>query len=304
MKLRYKFLIVVLIVVALIIGYKYERNQQAKNQKIEELAEQYNDVLKKAREEKKALENELSLLETDLYIGNMGSTIILLSDTKSDCLNDIVKKLNNYGRSGVIALSLDYMPDDNIEGYLTRSDVDSLISKGYEIVVDVSKTDIEKTYNSFIDKGYDVKGFYFGDTTITSSLLNTVRSINDELVTIGSYDSKVKDDNLLIYSYGSKSNSVKTNYNDSIDYSKTVALAVGYGNSNVEYSESNIDAMFKLIKKHEDNKATKLCGIDEAINRYKDYKEALSIEKSEEVNRVNEINNRLDVLNNAILGKK
>lgn len=304
MRLRYKLLIVVLIVVVGIFGYKYEINQQTKNQKIEELAEQYNDVLKKAREEKKVLEEELSLLESDLYIGNMGSTIILLTDTKSDCLNDIVKKLDAYGRSGVICLSLDYMPEDNIEGYLTRSDIDTLITKGYEVVVDVSKTDIEKTYNAFIDKGYDVKGFYFGDTTINNTSLNTVRSISEDLVTIGKYDSKVKNNDLLIYSYGSKSNNVKTNYNESFDHSKIVALAVGYESDSVKYSESNIDAMLKLIKDYENNNATKLCNIEEAILRYEDYKEALNEEKSEAVNRISEINERLDVLNKAILGKK
>lgn len=304
MKLRYKLLIVVLIIVALVFGYRFERSQQAKKQKIEELAEQYNDVLKKAREEKKTLEGELSLLEEDLYIGNMGSTIILLSDTKSDCLNDTVNKLNSNGYKGVIALDPNYMPDDNIEGYLNRDDINSLLDKGYEVVAKVNNDNIKKIYDLFIDKGYDIKGFYFGDTTINNTSLNTVRSISEDLVTIGKYDSKVKNNSLLIYSYGSRSNNVKTNYSEAIDHSRIIALVVGYGSDSIEYSESNINAMIKLIKSYESNNATKLCNIEETKIRYEEYLEALNEERSETVNRISEINDRLDVLNKAILGQK
>lgn len=303
MRIRYKLLFVVLILAMAFMFVEYKK-QETQNQKVEELAEKYNDILKKAREEKVTLENELSVLKSNYYLENMGSTIVLLSDTKVDNLDSAIKKLDENNYHGVIALNINYLPDDNIEGYMNRDDINSLLEKGYEVVINAESDDVNRLYNSFIDKGYDIKGFYFSNMSVSKAILRQVKEINSDLVCIGQYDENVKSDDMLIYSYGSKQNGVKSSYSDSFKTSKTIALTVGYENDKELYTDSNFDAMMKLIKGYEKDNSTKLCNISEAIDRFLEYQVALEEQKPEETERMTEINARLDVINDAILGKK
>lgn len=290
-------LIVLALVGALCFMFYYTYQQNQKESSLSEKIEQYNKILRQIREEKAKLENESKYLYENLYLPDMGSTLILLSDTKVEQLDDAISIMDDYDYHGLIALSLNCLPEDNIEGYLTSQDIDELVSKGYELVIRLNNEDINKTYQSFIDKGYDIKGFYFENVSVGKAKIDTIRKIDPNLAIIGQFEDNVNySDMLLINAYGSKQSGVKTAYEDSIGVSKTMALAVGYENSKNQYTYDNFIAMVKLINSHIYADETDLCNITEAKQRYDEYLIELQEQLPDQVERINEINERLQLI--------
>lgn len=298
-----KRLLVLFIIAMLGCGmFYYYRKQQQKSATVQKMAEKYNVLLKQVREERAKLEEEFKLLHEGLTIPDKGSTIVLLADTRTEHLDDALYIMDEEDYYGVIALSPYCFPDDNIEGYLNRQQIDELVSKNFELVISINNEDIEKTYNSFINKGYDIKGFYFENIKVNKAKIEAIKKLNPELVIIGNFEGELYyDDYLLINSYGSKQSGVKTAYKDSIGVSKTVALVVGYENSKNQYTYENFVAMLELIDDYEYYNQTALCNITEAKLRFEDYLLALAEAKPDEINRIEEIKERLATIDKTLL---
>ena len=296
-----KLLVLVLIGVLCCMVYFY-RKQENKISSAEKMAEKYNILLKQIREERASLVEEYNLLHESLTIPDKGSTIVLLSDTHIEHIDDALSIMETKGFHGVVALSPYKLPENNVEGYFNKDQIDELASKNFEFVITINNEDIKKTYDSFIEKGYDIKGFYFENTKVSKVKIETIRKINPELIIIGNYeDGLYYDDYLLIHSCGSKQSGAKTTYKDSVGVSKTIALTVGYDNSNSKYTYDNFVAMLELINEYENKDATAACNISEAKARYQNYLISLNEEKADIINRINEINARLIDIDKALL---
>lgn len=301
MKKFLKIILIIALIGVLCCTYFLYRKQEIKNAKTAKIAEQYNKALKLVRKEKAELIEERKLLYEDLYLPNKGSTIVLLADTCIEHLNDAINIMNQWNMHGVITLSPYRFPDDNDEDYLNREQIDELVSNGFELVVTINNEDIQSVYNSFIEKGYDIKGFYFENVKVNKARIDEVKKIDSELVVIGDYEEGLYyKDYLLIHSYGSKQNGVKTAYKDSIGVSKTMALTVGYKDTNSQYTYSNFTAMLDLIGDYEYYGETIACNISEAKLRYQDYLALLNEEKSDSINRINEIDKRLNDIDSVL----
>lgn len=298
----FKRLIVVALLAVLFatIAYFY-REKQKEEALVYQQVEKYNAFIKEARQEREQLQKESKKIYEQLYLPDMGSTVILLSDTRIEQKEDAIAIMDFYDYHGVIALSASYMPEDNIEDYLTRQDVDELIEKGYEVVIKIINEDISRTYKKFVENGYDVKGFYFEGNNVGQSKIDDVKRIDPNLIIIGTYEDGYNYvDDLLITAYGSAQSGVKTKYEDSTKISKPVALTVGYDNSKSQYSEGNFEAMIKTVKVHNNDGSSKVCNISEAIQVHDEYLLALNEEFPEETQRLNEINLRIEEINNEI----
>lgn len=301
MKKFLKIILIIALIGVLCCTYYFYRKQEIKDAKVAKIAQQYNAALKKVREEKASLIEERKLLYEDLYLPDRGSTIVLLADTCIEHLDDTIYLMDQWYMHGVIALSPYHFPDDNDVDYLNREQIDELVSNGFELVITINNEDINSVYNSFIEKGYDIKGFYFENVKVNKARIDEVRKIDPELVAIGDYDEGLYyNDYLLIHSYGSKQSGVKTAYNDSIGVSKTMALTVGYKDTNSQYTYENFTAMLNLISNYEYYGETMACNISEAKLRYQEYLDLLSIEKTDAVNRISEIEKRLNDIDSVL----
>ena len=247
-------------------------------------------------------DRKISIYSLSKKIGIPYSTLNDICNGKVDidnCKISIIKKLSDY-----FNISLDKIYsicfNDDTKVYLKEYRVTGNIytkNKSYYVSSKYNNEDINKTYQSFIDKGYDIKGFYFENVSVGKAKIDTIRKIDPNLAIIGQFEDNVNySDMLLINAYGSKQSGVKTAYEDSIGVSKTMALAVGYENSKNQYTYDNFIAMVKLINSHIYADETDLCNITEAKQRYDEYLIALQEQLPDQVERINEINERLQLI--------
>lgn len=295
--------LLIFIVVAAIfstIGYFYWQKREEQNLIYQEV-EKYNAFIKLAREEKELLQKEANKLYGKIYLPDLGSTTIVLSDTRIEQKEGAIALMEDYDFKGVVALSLSTLPEDNIDEYMNSDDIDELIEAGYELVIKIINEDITRTYQKFIERGYDIKGFYFEGNNVGQAKIDTVKRIDPNLVIIGTFENGFNYvDDLLITAYGSAQSGVKTKYEDAIDISKPIALTVGYDNSKSQYSEDNFEAMLKNIRNHVKDDTTKLCTVTEAIEAHDEYIAALKEEMPEEMNRLEEIKQRIEKINTEL----
>ena len=304
---RLKRILGILIILGLIGAGAYYFYSEYRNGLIEDSKqakeyEKLNKQMRALRKERETLNRELNDLYDELYVGNMGSTVILLTDTHNACLDDAVAMMEKYNYKGVVVLDYQHLPEDNKKGYLTREQIDSLVENGYELVIKAENEDLSVTYDKFAQLGYDIKGFYFDGIVVTSLMVEEIYSLDPEMVVIGNYlDSVGITDTLLIHHYGSRSGNVKDNYASCIDKSEVVALTVGYDNSINRYEEDNFESMLKTIQDYVYKDSTAVCTITEAKVRNKEYVEQLAEIDTDKYTRVNEIKERITEIDKLLI---
>lgn len=283
--------------------YRYDylaKQKELQNMYVE--SEKLNQEMRTLRKEKDALNAELEELYDELYAGDMGSTIILITDTQSDCLDDAIALMDEYGYKGVIVLDYNHLPENNKKGYLTREQIDELVENGYELVIKAESEDIPVTYEKFATLGYPISGIYFEGIVVTTLMAEEIHNIDPEMAIIGNYlDSIGITDTLLINYYGSRQQNVKSLYQDSIDKSKVIALTVGYQSSSSKYDEDNFDSMLRTIRNNVSNDKTAVCTISEAIVRNEQYLNSLEEIDPEKYTRVNEIKERITQIDKQLI---
>lgn len=290
--------IIGIIGLTLLYFYRQKLDEQAL---VYQKVDKYNEIIKKSREEKEQLQNQAKDLYEQLYLPDKGSTIILLSDTRVEQKDNAIAIMDEYDYCGVIALSLNALPEEGLEGYLTREDIDELLEKGYELVIKIINEDITMTYKKITEKGYEIKGFYFEGNNIGQSKIDTVKKIDPNLIIIGTFENGYNYvDDLLITAYGSAQSGVKTKFDDAVEISKPLALTVGYDNSKSQYSEDNFRAMLKSIDKSVDYDETEVCNISEAIERHNEFIVALKEELPKEMEELEELKSRIDEIDKEI----
>lgn len=303
----FRKVIIVFIVLATVLGSMflftdYYKDEQSKNNKMYEISEKLNKEMRELRKEKEKLNQELNDLYDELYAGDMGSTVILITDTQADCLDDAVTLMDKYNYKGVLVLDYNHLPDDDKKGYLNREQVDELVEDGFEIVIKAESEDVPITYEKFAKYGYDIKGIYFDGIVVTSLMAEEINKIDPNMAIIGNYlDSIGITDTLLINYYGSRQQNVKNLYKDSIDKSKVVALTVGYENSSSKYDEDNFTSMLKTIRDYVNQDKTAVCTISEAIVRNEQYLNSLEEIDPDKYTRVNEIKQRINEIGTKLI---
>ena len=283
--------------------YRYDylaKQKELQNMYVE--SEKLNQEMRTLRKEKDALNAELEELYDELYAGDMGSTIILITDTQSDCLDDAIRLMDEYGYKGVIVLDYNHLPENNKKGYLNREQIDELVENGYELVIKAESEDIPVTYEKFATLGYPISGIYFEGIVVTTLMAEEIHNIDPEMAIIGNYlDSIGITDTLLINYYGSRQQNVKNLYQDSIDKSKVIALTVGYQSSSSKYDEDNFDSMLRTIRNNVSSDKTAVCTISEAIVRNEQYLNSLEEIDPEKYTRVNEIKERINQIDKQLI---
>lgn len=304
---RIRRLPLILVLLLAIVGglflYRFEyKDEQIKNQELYKESEKLNKKMRELRKEKELLNSELNDLYDELYVGDMGSTIILITDTQSDCLDDAIYHMNNYNYKGVIVLDYNHLPDDNKKGYLNREQIDELVEDGFEIVIKAESEDVPITYEKFKALGYDIKGIYFDQIVVTSLMAEQIYDLDPNMVIIGNYlDSIGITDTLLINYYGSRQQNVKTLYQDAIDKSKVIALTVGYENSSSRYDEDNFVSMLKTIRENVIYDKTSVCVASEAIVRNQQYLSSLEEINPDKYTRVEELKKRISEIGKELI---
>ena len=296
-----KILVTIIVgVIGLIMLYFY-RLKLDEQALVYQKVDKYNAIIKESREEKEQLQKQAKKVYEQLYLPDKGSTIILLSDTRVEQKDDAIAIMDEFDYHGVIALSLNTLPEEGLEEYLTREDIDELLEKGYELVIKIINEDITMTYKKITEKGYKIKGFYFEGSNIGQAKIDTVKKIDPNLVIIGTYENGYNYvDDLLITAYGSAQSGVKTKFEDAVEISKPLALTVGYDNSKSQYSEDNFTAMLNNIDDNVYDEKTKVCNISEAIEVHNDYLTSLKEELPEEMEKLEELKSRIDEVNKEI----
>lgn len=304
---RYRALPLLLVVLLALVGsfVLYRFDYSKKQEEVYDLylqSELLNREMRVLRKEKETLNTELNELYDELYAGDMGSTIILLTDTQADCLDDAVALMDEYDYKGVIVLDYNHLPENNKKGYLTREQIDELVEDGYELVIKAESEDVSVTYDKFAKLGYPISGIYFEGIVVTTLMAEQIHDIDPNMAIIGNYlDSIGITDTLLINYYGSRQQNVKSLYQSAIDKSKVVALTVGYQNSSSRYDEDNFESMLKTIKNNVSNDKTAVCTITEAIVRNEQYLTSLEEIDPEKYTRVSEIKDRITTINRQLI---
>ena len=284
-------LLTILIVLSCIAAYIYKTNFDVRKQaEMQQISQEYNSVLKQLRTEKQQLSDDIEVLKKEAIVEDMGSTIILITDTNSKCLEDIVPKLDDCGFHGVIAIDDEYSPIDEVEGYLNKEDLDYLVSKGYELVLSAnSNTNVIDLYNKYIDAGYDIKGYYFPNADINQNQLTNIKELGIETILL--YGEEYNDDEtLIIKTVGSFYQNVKTDFENSVTTSKTLAISVGHSRSIEMYDDENIKAMLKVIKGYTDTNSNVITNLTEAKQRYDAYLDYLiGSSQEEKIKKIEEL---------------
>lgn len=304
---RIRKLPLILVILLAILGglflYRFEyKDEQIKSQELYKESERLNKQMRELRKEKELLNSELNDLYDELYVGDMGSTIILITDTQADCLDDAILQMEDYNYKGVIVLDYNHLPDNNKKGYLNREQIDELVENGFEIVIKAESEDVDITYEKFKAYDYDIKGIYFDGIVVTSLMAEEIHELDPNMAIIGNYlDSIGITDTLLINYYGSRQQNVKTLYQDAIDKSKVIALTVGYENSSSRYDEENFESMLKTIRDNVRNDRTAVCTIQEAIIRNEQYLTALEEIDPDKYTRVEELKKRISEIGKELI---
>lgn len=306
--MRHKlFVLIILLIIAGIAGYywffKRIDNINTGNEYRKE-AEIYNSNLKELKQKESELKTQIDKLESSLVIDSKGSTLILITDTNSKCLNDMVGLLDSNNLKGVVAIDDNYSPLDYIDGYLNNEDIYNLIYKGYEVVLTIdSNSDIKQIYDKY-SYYYDIKGFYFVDVELNSSQLEDIKQLDD--VCVITYNNKIDDQDIVCFtSVGSYSTISKSTFEASLKDSSTVAYRVGYGATIDKYNQSNCESMLDNMISAQNNNQTKICNISEAIDRYSQLQDLKNSEDYiEKLNSLSELNQELEKIQNQIYMKQ
>lgn len=301
------FVLIILLIIAGIAGYywffKRIDNINTGNEYRKE-AEIYNSNLKELKQKESELKTQIDKLESSLVIDSKGSTLILITDTNSKCLNDMVGLLDSNNLKGVVAIDDNYSPLDYIDGYLNNEDIYNLIYKGYEAVLTIdSNSDIKQIYDKY-SYYYDIKGFYFVDVELNSSQLEDIKQLDD--VCVITYNNKIDDQDIVCFtSVGSYSTISKSTFEASLKDSSTVAYRVGYGATIDKYNQSNCESMLDNMISAQNNNQTKICNISEAIDRYDQLQDLKNSEDYiEKLNSLSELNQELEKIQNQIYMKQ
>lgn len=287
MKKIITYILIISLLSLFYLGYKLDNK---KDENIINDSIKINDKLSELRKEKKELEVELIKINEEISIKNMGSTILLISDTNSLCLDNALSLLDQYDFHSVLAIDINYLPDNNISGYLNRSDIDNLLYKGYELVLRVdNNTDIINSYNTLMSLNYDIKGLYIDTNDITNNMIKDIKSL--DINTVITNIDLIDEDLFIIRNYGNKQANVKKEFTNSVEASKIISMSVGYNKDIDKYEYSNYQAMLNTINTYVSQDATKVTNITETIDRYNKYIEKTNMEINEE--RIDYINNRL-----------
>lgn len=236
-----------------------------------QIASEYNAATKDLKKERLQLVDKIQDLEDDFSVSNLGSVIIFLSDDNLSHLKTTVTKIDENGYHGVIAVSKSMLEDT--DNYMSKTDLESLMNKNYEIVIELTKDDDpSELYKYFVLEGLDPKGFYIvGD--VSEDIINKIKQTDCNVV-IGNPYNVTDEDIFYICKYGNRYPSIKTKFKESVSNSTTIALSIGYSGVIYEqYEEDVIDSMFKTLTSHVEDDLTLICNITEAVYR-KEYLDA------------------------------
>lgn len=268
-----------------------------------EVATEVNEKIRVLHDKKKALQDELEQAKQDLAITNMGTTIILITDTNKQCLIDIVPKLDEYGYVGVIAIDDNYSPVDKIDGYLNVDDINNLVDKGYEVVIKINdEENIQKAYELY-SKYFDIHGFFYSGSNITRAQVDYYKQIGINNIII--YNGQLDDNSIFsITGIGSYNTKAKQFFEERNLSSQTTAFCVGYTLDSDRYTESNFVAMLEKMDLAKQDGKTDIGNITFASNRYEQYQNYLeSDEYKAKLAKVDEIKSQIDDINTQLNNK-
>ena len=288
--------VLAILVVLLIGGFVYYSLNYADNGEVDytDVSDEYNEKLRDLKIQREALQAELSQYEDDYSIPNLGSVIFLLSDIDKTHLDEAIPQLEANGYIGVIAISPSNMPDNDGSKNMTRSQINDLVEKGYEVVIRLEQDeDVNEAYNKFIEDGYVVRGFYLPGDKIGLGTIDAINKIGG-MAMIGNFEDFEDEDALVVNSYGNKYSNVKNKFFDSIKESNTIAITIGYGDdSDEEYEYVNFTTMLNIINPYVDDSNTDVCNITDARRRYDNYLDQLDNIQSDDRDKVKELKKQI-----------
>lgn len=300
--------VLAILVVLLIGGFVYYSLNYADNGEVDytDVSDEYNEKLRDLKIQREALQAELSQYEDDYSIPNLGSVIFLLSDIDKTHLDEAIPQLEANGYIGVIAISPSNMPDNDGSKNMTRSQINDLVEKGYEVVIRLEQDeDVNEAYNKFIEDGYVVRGFYLPGDKIGLGTIDAINKIGG-MAMIGNFEDFEDEDALVVNSYGNKYSNVKNKFFDSIKESNTIAITIGYGDdSDEEYEYVNFTTMLNIINPYVDDSNTDVCNITDARRRYDNYLDQLDNIQSDDRDKVKELKKQIaEIDEQMILGEE
>jgi len=263
---------VLLVIVAGFILLQYINETRTERVVLEQIAGPLNEKLTRLNTrkaelllEKEELEDQIKATEDSLC-----SVMILLSECKSEILDDSIKQINAQGYKGMIAISDTYAP--GMDGCITWNEARKLERSGWELCVSTGET----TALPRIKKIFDDAGHEFPKTVY---------------YTIGKCDEKVEDifaqygfENVIEYGgsvsdielekpwrvpgIGSFNQQSLTILKQCINKSEPIVYTIGYEKKEEQYNEANISSMLKQLKEYEDKGALSVTDMDGARIRY------------------------------------
>lgn len=300
--------ILAILVVLILGGFVYYSINFVDNGEIDytDVRDEYNEKLRELKIQKEALQQELAQYEEDFSIPNMGSVVFLLTDIDRNHLEEAIPQLEANGYIGVIAISSSNMPSNDGSKNMTRSQIDDLVNRGYEVVIRLEGgEDVNETYSKFIEDGYVVRGFYLPGDRISLGTIDAIKKIGG-MAMIGDFGDYEDDDELIINSYGNWYSNVKNKFFDSIKESNTIAITVGYGdNTDENYDYVNFTTMMNIINPYVDDSNTDVCNITDARRRHNAYLNQLDTIASGDRDKVKELKKQIsDIDEQMIFGEE
>ena len=292
--------VLVVIVAILVFGFMYYSINYIDNGLgIYGNPEEYNEKFEKLEFKKRELEVEQSKYNVDdCLIEGRGSLVFIISDTNAGHLSWTVPTLNDNGYISVVALSKEHMPEKNDPEFFNRSDIEKLAAKGYEFVISLGKNDNAiETYNYFVERNYDIKGFYIPFDNVSEDTINDIRGIGNMTIfgNISGFDYEDEEEELNVFNtYGYKLSNIKSNFIDAVNSSGTIAISVGSLNDYELYDKTSFDNMISYIKPYIDDSSIVLTNVGGAVERKESYQIDLNELKNITQQKFDEIQEQID----------
>ena len=291
--------VVVTIIICALVYVGVSRFQNSQNG-YDESAKIQNEKIKNLYKEKQEIQNQIESIENEINTSNVGTLILLYTDINKKHLDESVKINNGEGYHGVFALSKEDIKFNDKDS-ITKKQLKNLQKKGYEVVIKVNTgEDPKELYDEFVKNKIDVKGFYVVGE-VNQTIIESIKQTKCNAVIADAFKD-IDDELLCIIKYGNMYPSIKTKFTDSVEYSDTIAISVGYGGIIYEeFSESNYHSMFKTINPYVEDDLTAVCNITEAIDRNNEFEEYQASHYTKQEEEIQSLENRLEEINNEIL---
>ncbi len=259
-------LIITSITLAIVFDKREQNRIDKENKRLDALTQEL-------RFEKRQCEHEITHLKNQIdgYEFDYGTISFLLTEPTAYTYNVIVKDIEKYGETGIIAIGTDFFTE---RVYMPKENLKELYDNGWEITIKtISLNDIEIVKEELEKLEIDSHSVYFRNENDYKADFDT-RLSEYGIDTVISYcgTTQIHQDGMFeIMAYGCNETGYKTALFSSIEGSKPLIFTIGSTLSRETYSTSTIASMIKFYKQAKESEEFSIENTAEMKSIYTEY---------------------------------